>query len=230
MEDFKKPDHGQSLVEMAVITPLLVFMFIGLVEVGWAILGYMTLLNHSRELARFSTRQEIAANWNVDSELAFDTVLTYYDVVNTRQFAPTTIIIHHYEIFVGIICQEGGCYPDCASPETSDDRQEFWLYKRDLAGKISRVDDNDILQQLASASFTVNCERQVVSIENCLDDLPLEQCKSLANDLTWRAEFPETSIMVEIFYDQPQLTGFYWFANPIPLRAYTIMKAPRLLR
>jgi Flp pilus assembly protein TadG len=30
---------GQSLVEMAIITPLLLLLFIGVLEVGWAIRG-----------------------------------------------------------------------------------------------------------------------------------------------------------------------------------------------
>jgi Flp pilus assembly protein TadG len=36
-----KKAKGQSLVEMAVITPLLLFMFLGMIEVGWAIRGYL---------------------------------------------------------------------------------------------------------------------------------------------------------------------------------------------
>ena len=36
-------EKGQSLVEMAIITPLLLLLFIGVIEVGWAIRGYIRL-------------------------------------------------------------------------------------------------------------------------------------------------------------------------------------------
>jgi Flp pilus assembly protein TadG len=52
----KPTPHGQSLVEMAFITPLLLLMFIGVLEVGWAIRGYIVLLNADREGTRFAAR------------------------------------------------------------------------------------------------------------------------------------------------------------------------------
>ena len=54
----KRTERGQSLVEMAVIVPLLAFMFLGLIEVGWAIRGYMVLLSTNREAVRFAARGE----------------------------------------------------------------------------------------------------------------------------------------------------------------------------
>jgi Flp pilus assembly protein TadG len=50
----KPTPHGQSLVEMAFITPLLLLMFIGVLEVGWAIRGYIVLLNADREGTRLT--------------------------------------------------------------------------------------------------------------------------------------------------------------------------------
>ena len=47
---------GQSLVEMAIIAPLLIFILIGVFEVGWAIRGYLVLANVNREVARFAVR------------------------------------------------------------------------------------------------------------------------------------------------------------------------------
>ena len=49
-------EKGQSLVEMAIITPLLLLLFIGVVEVGWAIRGYVVLANADREATRFAAR------------------------------------------------------------------------------------------------------------------------------------------------------------------------------
>ena len=55
-QDGSPTDRGQSLVEMAIITPLLLLLFIGVLEVGWAIRGYIVLLNADREATRFATR------------------------------------------------------------------------------------------------------------------------------------------------------------------------------
>jgi Flp pilus assembly protein TadG len=48
----RRRERGQSLVETALILPILLLMFIGVLEVGWALRGYLTLLNASREALR----------------------------------------------------------------------------------------------------------------------------------------------------------------------------------
>lgn len=47
---------GQALVETAIIAPILVFLLIGVWEVGWALRGYLVLANANREAARFAVR------------------------------------------------------------------------------------------------------------------------------------------------------------------------------
>jgi hypothetical protein len=54
----RSAEAGQSLVEMTIIVPLLLFMFLGLIEVGWAIRGYLVLLSTDREAVRFAARGE----------------------------------------------------------------------------------------------------------------------------------------------------------------------------
>jgi len=49
---------GQGLVEFAIALPLLVFLLIGLFEVGHAIRTYLVLVNVTREGARFLARTE----------------------------------------------------------------------------------------------------------------------------------------------------------------------------
>lgn len=53
-------EKGQSLTEMAVIMPLLLFMFLGLIEVGWAIRGYLSLLIADWNAARYGARNDVA--------------------------------------------------------------------------------------------------------------------------------------------------------------------------
>ncbi len=39
---------GQSLVEIAITAPLLIFLLLGVFEVGWALRGYLVLVNVNR--------------------------------------------------------------------------------------------------------------------------------------------------------------------------------------
>ncbi len=61
-----KRAEGQSLVEMAMTLPLLLLMFVGLVEVGAALRNYLVLVNANREGTRFAAR----GRWiNADAEV-----------------------------------------------------------------------------------------------------------------------------------------------------------------
>lgn len=51
-----KSERGQSLVEMAIITPLLLMMLLGLFEVGYVLRNYLIVVNTAREAARFATK------------------------------------------------------------------------------------------------------------------------------------------------------------------------------
>ncbi|MDM8530372.1 pilus assembly protein [Anaerolineales bacterium HSG25] len=52
----KKGLHGQAMVEMAIITPLLILMLIGVFEVAWALRGYLVIVNVNREVTRRAVR------------------------------------------------------------------------------------------------------------------------------------------------------------------------------
>ncbi len=54
-----KPSKGQALVEAAVIVPILAFMLVGMVEVGWALRGYLSLANINREVTRRAVKVNI---------------------------------------------------------------------------------------------------------------------------------------------------------------------------
>jgi hypothetical protein len=48
---------GQALVESALIFSIIVFLLIGVLELGWVLRAYLILTNASREAARFAVRQ-----------------------------------------------------------------------------------------------------------------------------------------------------------------------------
>jgi hypothetical protein len=47
-----KPQRGQSVVELALVTPLLIILLVGLTEIGWFARNYLTLMEVSRVGAR----------------------------------------------------------------------------------------------------------------------------------------------------------------------------------
>lgn len=49
---FKKNEKGQSLVEFALVLPILILLILGMVEFGWILNGQITLTSAAREGAR----------------------------------------------------------------------------------------------------------------------------------------------------------------------------------
>ena len=72
-----KISKGQSLVEMAIITPLLIFMLIGVFEIGYILRSYMILDTTTREAARFASKP---ANLDFDGLTPED--IGYYNVIS----------------------------------------------------------------------------------------------------------------------------------------------------
>lgn len=65
--------RGQSVVELALVTPLLIVLFAGLVEIGWLANNYLNLLDVTRVGARYGTVQSgntSPLNWDNDASLA----------------------------------------------------------------------------------------------------------------------------------------------------------------
>lgn len=52
----QKRERGQSLVEMAMVLPVLLIFFIGVAEMGAALRNYLVVVNSSREGCRFAAR------------------------------------------------------------------------------------------------------------------------------------------------------------------------------
>ncbi len=57
-----KQQRGQSLMELAVILSLLIFMLVGVVEFGYMLNQYITLVEGTREVARVASKGEPFAN------------------------------------------------------------------------------------------------------------------------------------------------------------------------
>src|SRR3990167_1717971 len=157
---------GQSMVEMAVTLPLLIFIFIGLIEVGWAILGYMRLFQATREAARFAVRQDVAELWNKDDTKAYQMVATHFGIVGGRPEA--TIIIHRYRAFTGRPCEYMPCDDNCQPLELSDDEALYWSYLQGIT-RTSKFDDTEQLVLLMTQNLILNCQKQLRFWQMCLN-------------------------------------------------------------
>jgi hypothetical protein len=54
-------EKGQSLVEVALVLPIILLLLVGMVEVGWAIHSYVTVGTATREATRFGARANFDA-------------------------------------------------------------------------------------------------------------------------------------------------------------------------
>lgn len=79
MEEQSTSKRGQSLVEMAVILPILLMMMLGVFEVGWVLRGYLTLSNVNREAARFVARGVFLDFSRTDepAQIGYEKVITH---------------------------------------------------------------------------------------------------------------------------------------------------------
>lgn len=51
---FKRNERGASLIEFALVLPILLALVIGIIEFGWIFNGYITITGAAREGARFA--------------------------------------------------------------------------------------------------------------------------------------------------------------------------------
>lgn len=63
----RKKSHGQSIVEFALLLPILVMMLSGLIEFGFMLNYYLDLIDGARELARFGANVDPLAGTKADS-------------------------------------------------------------------------------------------------------------------------------------------------------------------
>ena len=112
-----KREKGQSLVEMALAAPILIFLLIGVFEVGWAIRSYVVLVNVNREITRFAVRPGYL-DFSDESTVAasYGKVRSWVDTSLTGQLdmnfdetdGNATLIISHLVADTGMPCDPTG--------------------------------------------------------------------------------------------------------------------------
>ncbi|OQY31337.1 MAG: hypothetical protein B6I38_05935 [Anaerolineaceae bacterium 4572_5.1] len=250
LQSSTQPGRGQGLVEMAIITPILVFMLIGLFEVGYALWGYMTLLNIDREATRFASIPG-ALNFkdpsvsNLGEEVGYNSVIAHAllsnsgqlklqeYLANTENNTPDTpkaaIIITHIVADTRIPCDidaTPNCYQtaNCASDD----------YVADDMVANPEMPGYEFYRYSYPEGQTV-FRSQWTGTDLISKTLEIKQKNNEFNCNLWNrvgvsnyTDFPDNSvIIIEMYYEQPQLLGFplfSWMLNPLPLQVQTTMR------
>ena len=67
---FRKSERGVSLIEFALVIPILLLLILGIIEFGWIYNGYVTLNGAAREGARIaSIKKELPGDGYIEAEV-----------------------------------------------------------------------------------------------------------------------------------------------------------------
>ncbi len=226
----KISNKGQSLVEMAIITPLLIFMLIGVFEVGWMLRTYLVLVNVNREITRFAvrpgymnfstqtnvitsyTRIRDWANNSLSGQLEFD----------FENDGSTTLVISHLVVDTGFPC-ENMATCDCEQVEDPDYANLFKLddliVHPDLPGMgYQATTFGPLVTETGTRTTRIN-------YTDLVSNTLIPRNNRFNCQLIKKGGVPSADniIITELFFDQNQLFGFPFISNPYtdPINLYT---------
>jgi hypothetical protein len=243
---FKPQDrNGQSLVELAIAAPLLIFLMLGLFEVGAAIRSYVVMVNVNREITRFAVRPGY-----LDFATQADVVTSYQKVrdwVDTslgdqlkldfdNGSGDTTLIVSHVVADTGLPCQDIITNPDgCDCNKFDPDHPD---YDPDYANSFT-IDDLIIHPGMSSYEFQAQRFGPTTTVTGARDtriDYAAVAAELAAKNNAFNCEIlkkggvasANNAIITELFHDQAQLFGFPFISNPLtdpyPLYTHTSMR------
>ena len=234
--------RGQSLVELAITAPILIFMLLGVFEVGWALRGYLVLTNVNREITRFSIRQGYLdytlKNNNAltntlgltpaATTIGYSKVLSYVYTTLAEQLPldfstgqTSTLIVSHLVADTGLPCVP---HPTTGQPNCNCNdfvtNPNFYLSGANvltyddliLQPKI-RGYDNFYAQKYPPTSTAVTRLVYTQTAAQMARENNKFSCELLKKSSGTIAG-ANNVIVTELFYNQPQLFGFPIIANP----------------
>ena len=231
---------GQSLVEIMIFAPLLIFMLLGVFEVGYALRNHLTLSNINREITRFAVRpgyMDFSADKNEES---FQRVHEWVDTTNSGQLnldfdntdGNTTLIVSHLVVDTGYPCRESNGDADIDCSTVSDcstflNAATATFSKDDLIIHPGRA-----ISQTASygpASTVTGPKTTRLDYDAITADLA-QKNNQFNCEILKKGGVPSSNnaIATELFHDEPQLFGFPLisnpFSDPVPLYTHTVMR------
>ncbi len=244
--------RGQSLVEMAIVAPILVLMLIGLYEIGALLWGYMTLLNVDREATRFSTiagaldfsqPPEATLEENYE-QIGYQKVITHAKrsnagqlrleqyLANTNVDDPNaTIIISHIVVDTRQPCnsyppgnQDEDCFETTADCEANEYTKDDLVAHPDMPGYEYLRYTVPTQNSVHSSKFDAATEAEKLKTDNNKFNCDLWKKLGVDAQPEWSSN---SAITVEMFYEKRQVLNFplfSWLLNPFPLYVQTTMR------
>lgn len=238
---------GQSMVEMAIIAPLLIFFLLGIFEVGWALRNYLVLVNVNREITRFavrpgyldfSTLADIDTSYARVRDWAQSSVSEQLNMNFDDTDGSTTLIVSHVVVDTGKPCAnpqaDSGC-SNCAdfidiaghNPFPQDDL----ILHPGLPGYgyQSSAGRRPPLTNFGPLSTTTGPRDTRIDFDTLAANLAAQNNRFNC-EIMKKGGYPSANniIVTELFHDQPQLFGFPLISNPftdpVPLYTQTTMR------
>ena len=193
----KNQQLGQSFVEMALTLPIILLIFFGMIEVGFAAHSYLVITNASREGARFGSRgvhvpiEEITSVVETAMKSDFDLVFVGAD-------ANTTIIITQIDI---------------------DENGNYSIYDTGVRGSLSVT--SSICEPVDSP-----CEAHDLDLQDFIDaNLSFNATEGLCNE-SGGCNSDFVVVEVFHMYESAVLSGFTMeiIPSPIPITGRAVMR------
>jgi hypothetical protein len=212
--------NGQSLVEMAIIMPLLIVMFIGVIEVGYVLRTQMIMNTTVREGARFATKPN-----HMDLRDETTAEASYSDVIEQMDVSQGDLLVNEFDgIIITNIYVEAG-FPcdfenrltcDCAIASTNPYTTPITIspvisgyeyYQHDYGFGESRLVISDKVTEMVKYNHDMNCNFGKMNPSGIPSSI-------------------HHMVVVEVFYTHNLLLGFPGMGviDPIPMYSKAVFR------
>ncbi|MCB0196853.1 MAG: pilus assembly protein [Anaerolineae bacterium] len=235
------------MVEIAISMPILIFLLIGVFEVGSALRSYLVLVNVNREITRFAVRPGY-----LDFSTEGTIKETYKDVFkwvgsanagkwdemlieNAGQLdldfgddGSSTLIVSHVVVDTGLPC-ENIDDPECNSCDNFLKSSHPTFTQDDIIVHPG-IAGMEYQAQSFGPEATSTGDRPTQIKYNLLAEELARQNNQFNCEVLKRGGVPSANnaIVTELYHDQPQLFGFPLISNPftdpVPLYTHTVMR------
>jgi hypothetical protein len=205
----KNNNRGQSLVELSLIFPILLLLVAGIVEIGFYAYNYLTLLELTREAARFASIRDIFA--------------AEYDSSDLPQSAcDDGSKLHYFYDTACILVDETLGFNPYLFLDPAIDDVVISVFTIDSGVVSHRWPASGGIWSLYSDNWQKDCDGNVINT------VPFFTNTEIENMLDSQAPVEEGFVVVEAYYCHWQVLNLPMvnqLANPIRLHAYSVISA-----
>lgn len=209
----KRLFKGQSFVELAITLPVILLLLVGLVEVGFILYAYLTVLDLTREAARFASTRD----YNAGQSSGLSDPLSACNDEALDYYYDTACFFIDPDLNPYITFQDANFDDVAISVFTISNNRvtDRW------------PNDGDSVWSLYNDNWKKDCEGNVITSEPFFTNAEIE------SEFLPNAPQDRGLVLVEGYYCYHLLMNFpiipQIFTSPVRLHAYTIMPAPEAI-